>query len=309
MTATVFSAIPATKAAISVNELSFEAGERKIKAAVLKELRGNCKTAKALQSFESFETQVTSPEGASDCRSERTVSSTYDIPQHEQKSHVSMHSSRSNPLQKPSAVQGPDSAHKKRTRPDITLPSIMGRITKSKTVGDLASLDPALESSAGQSAPRKQSTRPVITVHNRRKSSTTLASLSSSVHAKGTAVLSPNALFGHQHGSSHSKSTLACEQDRLNLTTPRRPSQCHYSSHARPPSPVPPVTPKYRDSMFNAEKASQSSRGEGRRRSSGDVMKEIWDSTVKKVKGKRVGGSSTYMSSGETLHGVSSVRS
>lgn len=275
------------------SEISYEAAERECRMTALQELRANCQTTKTLQSFQSFECQMLGS-GRDSSQQKEFRPGRMHTTQHALSATAVDPAPKARVILKTKAIEV---APMKKTRTDIALPSILGRLAKSKTTGDMANMSGTSLSasiSSNRLAPREQSRRPTLTVHNRRKSSATTASLPTSVqHSKAT----PLTGFSHH-----------VERD---LNSPQRPPVCHCRTssfgserfdelargittstleggHSRPPSPTSAGPSKYKVSITDGEKVIRSRR-DRQRRSSGDVMKDIWGvgtAQLRKMRGR-----------------------
>lgn len=303
---------------------SYEVEEQDRVDAALDELRGYCKTAQALRSFEEFEEtirQALSLNGKPNecCQIEEEISKT----QVDQATHKSTSSIKA----EASIVVPP-----RRMRTDMPFPSIFGRLAKSKTVGDISAV-----TDEGTSEPRKakrQSTtaRLSLSRHDRQASSDALPT-----RVSRPAPVSQRKLFGSTSHSRFPSSVSSAQSIQTQVPsqpeTPKRPSACHCktssfgsdrfdtvaegvtasimeSGHGQPPAAAEVKSPRTKVYMIDGEKVVRS-RHNRERRSSGDVMKEFWQAGVTQVRkmGRRVGGSSAWMTSSEDLSAVVSPRS
>ena len=292
------SSAPLVRPSSPIYDTSYEATEKRCILNALKKLRDCCKTAKAQQSFESFETQIHGTVDLAEASHVQPLHNTADSRSRAapaiNRDPVAVLRTKAFPTQGFAA---------KWIQPEISMPSILGRLAKSKTTGDMSDI-----SSHSTSTPagghlfkaRKQSTRPIL--HHRRQSATTTTTVSASIEASREP---PSTVESIADSNSH---------EIFSMDTPRRRPNCHCrtssfssgrfdevaagvtasileSGHSRSPSPVPAPTPKYRVSMVGNVKVIRSRRSH-ERRSSSDVVKDIWNIGVGQVRriSRRVSG-------------------
>jgi hypothetical protein len=296
----------------------YEVAENKRIHAALSELRSFCKTEKARQSFITFEKHL---------KKDWPRSMLVD-PAHAVKARGVSNAK-------------PSGAGEQRTRlsaghlfkSHAPLPNIFGRLalTKCQTTGDIslsarqAAL--SLNNELGKGHRGTQRSRQTVASHHRRKSSS--QTLSSTIPSTADSMSfvpkdiaraeRPEQISGIGSSDSTGQSPVPSE--------PQRPALCHHRTNSStasqydeirpgltaaslesghgppPPSKPPPGAPWPKIRLVDDEKFVRSTRLEPRRRSSGDVMKELWQLGVDQVMkmGRKVSGSGSWTASTEDL--------
>jgi hypothetical protein len=296
----------------------YEIGESKRVRAALSELSSFCKTEKARQSFLTFEKQVKKGWPCS-----MLTNATHAVKAHGQ------HNGKSSEAGEQRSRLS--SGH--RLKSHAPLPNIFGRLamTKSKTTGDMslcAQQAASLLSSDPVKAPANtQGTCPTAFWHHRRKSSSQTLSSTVPSTAYSVSFLPKDLARSDRRQQISDVSSSDSANPSSEPSQPQRPALCHHrtssstaaqyheispwltvasleSGHVPPPPPQPPLGPPWpKISLVDGEKFVRSTRLQSRRRSSGDVMKELWQMGVDQVMkmGGKVSGSGSWAASTEDL--------